>query len=420
MQFEHVTCPHCGILCDDLTIEVNDSSLKPLNVDHPQCTRGFTQASFDSANPPSAKIAGKNVSLDVAINKAVDILQSSSQPLVSGLIADVQACREAVALTEKIGGVIDHANGEFIRANIAVLQRMGKVKTTLAEARNRADHIIIFGSEVLESFPRLLDRVLSPKKSLGTKNTTNKAITIIDSQAQQDASKSFDQANINYLHLDAPSLESIIQSLQSIIQSPNKELEDESEVSKILKGIYLKILDSQYTTIIWNTGLLDTETAEQTVQAITLSIKTLMKEIRCVGLPLGGSKGEITASQVATWQTGVPLPVAFMSGTPVHDPVLYDGSTMLENNEADSLVWLSTYSPDDVAPETNIPTIVIGHPNMQVSQQTAVFIPVGVPGIDSRGLACRTDSVATLPLQKIRSNDLPVASDVLNKISGML
>ena len=109
-----------------------------------------------------------------------------------------------------------------------------------------------------------------------------------------------------------------------------------------------------------------------------------------------------------------------MSGTPVHDPVLYDGSTMLENNEADSLVWLSTYSPDDVAPETDIPTIVIGHPNMQVSQQTAVFIPVGVPGIDSRGLACRTDSVATLPLQKIRSNNLAVASDVLNKISGML
>ena len=420
MQFEHVTCPHCGILCDDLTIEVNDSSLKPLNVDHPQCTRGFTQASFDSANPPSAKIAGKNVSLAVAINKAVEILQSSSQPLVSGLIADVQACREAVALTENIGGVIDHANGEFIRANIAVLQRMGKVKTTLAEARNRADHIIIFGAEVLERFPRLLDRVLSPKKSLGTKNTTNKAITIIDSQAQQDASKSFNQANINYLHLDAPSLESIIQSLQSIIQSPDKELEDESEISKILKGIYLKILDSQYTTIIWNTGLLDTETAEQTVQAITLSIKTLMKEIRCVGLPLGGSKGEITASQVVTWQTGVPLPIAFMSGTPVHDPVLYDGSTMLENNEADSLVWLSTYSPDDVAPETDIPTIVIGHPNMQVSQQTAVFIPVGVPGIDSRGLACRTDSVATLPLQKIRSNNLAVASDVLNKISGML
>ncbi len=420
MQFEHVTCPHCGILCDDLTIEVNESLLKPLNVDHPQCIKGFTQASFDSANPPSAKIDGENVSLDEAISKAVEILQSSSQPLVSGLIADVQACREAMALTEKIGGVVDHANGKYIRANIAVLQRMGKVKTTLAEVRNRADHVIIFGAEALDRFPRLLDRILTPQKSLGTKNTINKTITVIDSQAQQDASKSFGRANINYLRLDAPSLESIIQTLQSIIQSPDQDQEEEPETTKTLRSVYQKILDSQYTTIIWNNGLLDTETAEQTVQAITLSIKTLMKEIRCVGLPLGGSKGEITASQVATWQTGVPLPVAFMSGTPVHDPLLYDGSTMLENNEIDSLLWLSTYSADDVPPDTDVPCIVLGHPNMKVSKQTAVFIPVGVPGIDTRGLACRTDSVATLPLQKIRNNDLPVASDVLNKISGML
>ena len=420
MQFEHVTCPHCGILCDDLTIEVKDSQITPLNVDHPKCTRGFSQASIDSANPPSATVDGENVTVEEAINKAVEILQSSSQPLVSGLIADVEACREAVALTEKLGGVIDHANGKYIRANIAVMQRMGKVKTTLAEVRNRADHVIIFGAEVLERFPRLLQRVLSPQKSLGPDATINKSITIIDSQAQPDASKSFAQANINYLRLDAASLESIILSLQAIIQSPDQSADKENDISARLKEVYQKILDSQYTTIVWNTGLLDTDTAEQTVQAITLSIKTLMKEIRCVGLPLGGSKGEITASQVSTWQTGVPLPVAFMSGTPVHDPVLYDGSTMLENNEADTLVWLSTYNADDTPPVTDIPTIVLGHPNMQVAKQSAVFIPVGVPGIDHRGLACRTDSVATLPLQKIRSNDLPVASDVLNKINEML
>ncbi len=419
MQFEHVTCPHCGILCDDLSIEVNDSLVKPLNVDHPRCTLAFEQASFENGKLPSAKVDGKDASLDEAINRAVEILSSSSLPLVNGLIADVQACREAVALTEKLGGVIDHANGKYIRANIAVMQRLGKVKTTLAEVRNRADNVIIFGSEVLERFPRLLDRILSPQKSLGTENTTNKTITIIDSQAEA-AGKSFDRANINYLRLDAPSLESIIRSLQQVIHSPPEQDGESDSTVQTLRAIHQKALDSQYTTLIWNPGLLNTETAEQTVQALTLSMKTLMKKIRCVGLPLGGSKGEITASQVATWQTGVPLPIGFMEGTPVHDPVLYNGATILENNEADSLVWLATYSPDDTPPDTNIPTIVIGHPNMKIPANTSVFIPVGIPGIDHRGLACRTDSVATLPLQKIRDNDLPVASDVLHKITEML
>lgn len=419
MQFEHVTCPHCGLLCDDLSIKVSGLSLQPLNVDHPHCTKAYTHASFNSEELPAPKIDGKDVSLQTAIDKAVEILRQSSQPLISGLIADVQACREAVSLTEKVGGVLDHTNGTTIRANIAVMQRTGKVKTTLAEVRNRADNVVIFGSEILDRFPRLLERVLSPKKSLGTRNTTNKTIVIIDSQAEP-ANKNFNHPNINYIQLQAPSLESIIQTLQHVVSSPIDKEADLDSVTQFLLELHQTILDSQYTVLIWNSGLLNADTAELTVQAITLSMKTLMKKIRCVGLPLGGSKGEITASQVATWQTGVPLPVAFMSGVPVHDPVLYTGTTMLENNEADSLVWLATYSPEDLPTETKIPTIVIGHPNMPLTKDISVFIPVGVPGIDNRGLACRTDSVATLPLQKIRSSDLPIASDVLHKITEML
>ncbi len=418
MQYENVTCPHCGILCDDLSVEVSESSVTPLNIKHAHCLRAFEQASIKDADLPSPQINGQQTSLDEAINKAVDILKTSSQPLISGLIADVQACREAIALSEKVAGVIDHANGPYMRANIAVLQRMGKVKTTLAEARNRSDNIIIFGSQIIERFPRLMERVLTPNKSLGADNTINKKITIIDSQAQP-VNQQFDQANINYLRLDAPNLESVIATLELIIHSP-AESEQDCNIDKSLLDLYQQIIASQYTTMIWYTGLFDNVAAEQTVQIITQSIKKLMEQVRCVGLPLGGSKGEITATQVATWQTGVPLPIAFMGGTPVHNPVLYDGVAMLENSEADALVWLSTYSSDDAPPKTDIPTIVIGHPGLQIADTTAVYIPVGIPGIDVRGLACRVDSVATLPLQKIRNNALPAANDVLNKMIEML
>lgn len=417
MLFEHVTCPHCGILCDDLTVEVNESSVTPLNINHAQCTKAFQHASFDNNKLTLPKIDGKDVSLQQAIEKAVDILRSSSQPLVSGLIADVQACREAVALTEKVGGVLDHANGTGMRPNVAVMQRMGKVKTTLAEARNRADNIIILGSEILDRFPRLLERVLSPAKSLGSENTINKKISIIDTQSQQN-DKTFSQDNIHYQKLETDNFESIIHKLELLIHSDEKP-QDSDAVTLAMNALHEDILNSQYSVIIWSTSLFDQASAEQTVQSITQSIKSLMRTVRCVGLPLGGSKGEITASQVVTWQTGVPLPVAFMSGTPVHDPQLYDGANMLKHNEADSLVWISTYSPDDVPPNTEIPKIVIGHPAMQLNN-VDVFIPVGIPGIDTRGLACRTDSVATLPLQKIRHIELPTASDVLNKMIGTL
>ena len=419
MQFENITCPHCGILCDDLSIDVNGTSIKPLNVTHPSCVKGYVDASFGNNDAHSPLNDGKKVSLDEALSKAAKLLNASSQVLVSGLIADVQTCREAIAITEQVNGVIDHANGTRMRSNIAVMQRHGKVKTTLAEARNRADNIIIFGSDVLNQFPRFLDRILSPKQTLGTKNTINKTITIIDTQAHQ-TSQEFKQDNINHLQLDSPSLDDIIQTLQHIVQTNPQANDEHDSTTKALIELHNTILNSSYTTIVWNTSLLNLDTAEQTVQALSQTIKTLMKTHRCVGLPLGGSKGEITASQVATWQTGVPLPVSFATGVPIHDPLIFNGATMLKNNEADCLVWIATYSPDDTPPDTDIPTIVIGHPKMQLNKNTAVFIPIGIPGVDTRGLACRTDSVATLPLQKIRESGLPGASDVLLKISGLL
>ena len=418
MQFEHVTCPHCGILCDDLSVEVSETTITPLSVNHALCKKAYEQASIPSDKLPTPQIDGKNTSLENAIKEAASILKNASQPLISGLIADVQTCREALALAEKAGGVIDHANGPHMRANVAVLQRIGKVKTTLAEARNRSDNIIIFGAKVLDSFPRLLERVLMPNKTLGVENTINKRITIIDSNDQPDHG-AFEHDNINYMRIDAPSLESIIEALELTVHTTD-EFAEHNPIVKALLPVHQQILDSQYTTLIWSTGLFERAYAEQTVQTITQSIKTLMKEVRCVGLPLGGSKAEITASQVATWQTGVPLPVSFMTGIPVHDPLLYNGAAMLENNEADALIWISTYSSDDVPPDTKIARVVLGHPGMQIPSNTSVFIPVGIPGIDTRGLACRADSVATLPLHKLRDNGLPNACDVLNKMIEML
>ena len=64
---------------------------------------------------------------------------------------------------------------------------------------------------------------------------------------------------------------------------------------------------------------------------------------------------------------------------------------MLDNNEADVLLWISTYSPEHVPPKTKARVILIGHPKMKVPGHVDVYIPVGIPGIDHTGLACRTD-----------------------------
>lgn len=419
MQFDYVTCPHCGLLCDDLTVDVHDLSVRLKTTNYPVCKQAFEDASMDRNALPSALVNGTVTSLQKALDTAAKLLKKSKQPLISGMIADVQACRNAIALTEKVGGVIDHANGSRIRVNNAIMQRIGEVKTTLSEVRNRADCVVIFGADVLDKFPRLYDRILSPAQSLGSDNTKKKNIFVLNLAEDTVSPHTSDDA-ITHMYLDAPSLDSLIHKLAYVFNKPANTLVEIDDTTQALIDLHQSILKSQYTTFIWNVADFKLETAEHTVQAITQCIKKLMTEIRCVALPLGGSKAEITASQVATWQTGVPLPVAFMSGAPVHDPNLFDGMKMLQNNEVDALVWIATYSSKDTPPDANIPTIVIGHPNMHCESGTNVFIPTGIPGIDDRGLACRTDSVATLPLKSVRASELIAASEVINQLTQLI
>lgn len=428
MQFENVTCPHCGLLCDDLSIEVTDLTVRLTDPSHP-CSKPFADASLNTL--PTPLVSGKKVSEEQALKKAEELLRAAKLPLVSGLIADVQMNREAIALTEKLGGVIDHKNGRSIRKSAAVMQRIGEVKTTLSEVRNRADCVVIFGAGVLPRFPRLMERVLTPAKTLNEKlldndNSKHKKIFILD-VSSDGATHCETEGNISRINLNYPLLESLVYRFQEVVtrpkeyfieHNPETDPEHDQDTQQLFK-LLETITTSQYTTIIWSVSDFKQESAEHTVQALTESIKTLMKKVRCVALPLGGSKGEVSASHVATWQTGVPLPVSFTQGAPTHNPVLYDGTNMLHNAEADCLLWIAAYSSDDTPPKHNIPTIVLGHPNMKCDSAD-VFIPVGVPGIDHRGLACRTDSVATLPLRAIRTSKLPAASDLLNKLTKLI
>jgi len=415
MQFDNITCPHCGLLCDDISVQIDDLSVQVIQPTDSFCTRALTDASLTQDLLPTAKIDDNEASLEQALDKACEILRNSSMPLISGLITDVQACRNAIALTEKLSGVIDHANGSATRHGTAVMQRNGEVRTTLAEVRNRADCVVIFGNSVFEKFPRLLSKILSPKKTLGCKQSKNKKIFVLDLANEPQATTNTDASNITHLNLDFPLLESLVYRLQEVVTKPSDYFTNCDSTTEQLLALKQTILQSQYTTFIWTGGIFKQESAEQTVQALYESIKILMQQVRVAALPLSGSKGEVSANQVATWQTGVPLPVSFTTGVPIHNPMLYDGNTMLHNNEADSLVWISTYQSNDTPPNTDAPTIVLGHPKMNCPQ-AKVYIPTAVPGIDHKGLACRTDSVATLPLHSVRNSNLLSADVILNKI----
>jgi len=188
-----------------------------------------------------------------------------------------------------------------------------------------------------------------------------------------------------------------------------------------LQVIADKLKAALYGVVTWAAGALAYTQAELTVQTLSEMIKDLNNQnTRCSGLPLAGKEGDQTANQVCGWTTGYPARTRFSRGFPEYDPYLNDTNLLINDGEADALVWVQAFNVNAVPPVTELPSIVIGRSGMIFTKEPDVFIPVGTPGIDHAGHAYRMDNVVAIRLKKLRDSGLPSTADVLNAIEQIL
>ena len=103
----NATCTFCGCVCDDIELHADgDRIVKAKNA----CSLGDAWFKHHTAERlfPDALINGTPATLDDAVEAAAEFLYQADMPLVYGLSnITCEAQREAVALAELIGGVVD-------------------------------------------------------------------------------------------------------------------------------------------------------------------------------------------------------------------------------------------------------------------------------------------------------------------------
>ena len=104
---KNATCTFCGCVCDDIELHADGERIvKAKNA----CSLGDAWFRHHTAEHlyPDALVDGEPASLDAAIDAAAEFLHAADLPLVYGLSnITCEAQREAVALAELIGGVVD-------------------------------------------------------------------------------------------------------------------------------------------------------------------------------------------------------------------------------------------------------------------------------------------------------------------------
>ena len=406
------TCPFCALLCDRFAIEATASdALKLVGSDCPRATRALGHFSAKPADV-QPRVDDKPVSLDDAIAAAAGILENARQPLFGGLATDIAGARSLYTLANRCHAILDHANSAGLLPGLRTLQDRGLLQTTLAEVRNRADLMVVIGSQPARDYPEFYRRCGAgdPVSPLREVVFLGAAVDPAIHGAPGVAAHGVAWAGDAYATL------AMLNALCS-----SKRI----DAPPALKALADRMLGAKYVVLVWEPGRLPGSQAALLVESINQLAKTINRSTRAGGLALAGNDGGLAVNQTLGWLSGLPVRTGVHASGLLHDPHRYAGDRLLADRAVDALLWVASFGPYN-APAADktfaaLPSVVVAHPAFAARAAGArVFIPVATPGIGASGHLFRLDGVVIVPVHKVRDETLPTVANIVERIDARL
>lgn len=401
------TCPFCPLTCDAYGVEAVDGRWQLRGSD---CPRAQAALSRFGTSPSSASplVDGQPVALDAALYAAAALLGASRQPLFGGLATDVAGARALYPLAVHTGAIVDAAGGAALMATLRSTQDRGNFTTTLAEVRNRGEVIVCVGGSPTPRLPEFFRRC-------GVGDPAVPQRHLVGLGGPMDAAlASVPGVSVETIAADGADLLSLIGMLDALAARRIV-----TSAPPALVALAERLRAARYSVVAW-------EAAEAgpggalLAEAVGLLVATLNRSTRAGALPLGGGDGMATVNQVWTWLSGLPLRSRAGPLGLEHQPVAYDTARLLADRAVDALLWIASYGTEPELPATDVPIVVLGHPDTVLPPGVRVFIPVATPGVGAVGHLFRSDGVVLMPLQTLYTDTLPGVDAVARALTARL
>lgn len=412
----NVACTVCGCVCDDLQITVEHGRISKCQGACHLAEPWFLGQDHD--RPPVALIEGQAVPLEAAVRRAADLLRTVSSPLIYGLSrSSTEGQRAAVALGERIGATIDTTASHCHAPSVMAMQEVGESTCTLGEVKNRADLVIFWGSNPVESHPRHFERYsVLPQGRFIPGGRIDRTLVVAD--VKQTATTEL--ADI-FLPVergrDFEALTTLRNLVLGVAVAPGSTI---GAPLGLLQDLAERMKACRYGVVFFGLGLSMTGMGQHNVEALLLLVRDLNKYTRFSARRMR-VPGDVTgADLVLTWQTGYPFSVNLARGYPRYNPGEFSAQDMLERGDVDAGLLVGSegiarFSEKAVTHLRRIPTVVLDYPTVRASIAPTVRFTTAVYGIHRPGTAYRMDGVP-IPLRDVLPADYPSDSEVLEMI----
>jgi formylmethanofuran dehydrogenase subunit B len=419
MMLEDVLCSFCGCLCDDISVEVEDSSIK--RVRH-ACRLGASKImGHDRIKSPMVRRGGSptEVSYDEAYDRAAEILAKAKRPLLYGWASTVcEAQKKGILLTEEVGGVIDSTATVCHGPSIIGIEEKGLPGSTLGQVKNRADLIIFWGCNPAEAHPRHTQRYSSNACGRFTpEGRAGRKVVVVDVRGTRSA------RNADKLVLVRPGSDyEVISALRLLVAGKDDNVPEEvGGVSKRdLAELAGMMKSARFGTIFFGLGLSQSRGRYKSIDNAISLVVELNGHTKFTIMPMRGHYNVAGIGQVAAWTTGFPMSIDFSRGSPYFNPGETAACDLLARGEADAALIIaadpgSNFPRQAVEALARLPVIQIDPYENPTTLLSEVVIPCAIAGIEAEGTAYRMDGMA-LRMRKLVESKYPSDEEILKRI----
>ena len=421
-SYEHATCTFCGVLCDDIVVWTDGRQVAEVDTHGCSAGRGF----FLQERPERApRLRGRAVALATAIDWASKLLAQARHAFIMGLSAtSSEAQRCAVALADALGASIDAPFSASLGARVLAFQTVGEVSGTLGEVKNRADLIICWGVDPLQSHPRLLSRyALEPAGLFVPGGRADRTLVVVDADWTATAA----QADWFFQVPPGEEFEALVALRARLRGQAVAATELAGRPAEEWWRLAERLRTARYGVIFYGPGRSTAPGQHVGLAQLFALVQDLHRFTRCISIPLRGPLGHGNAAgayKVLTWQTGYPFAVNLSRGYPRYEPGEFTMDDLLRRGEVDAVLLVGHVATSELSEPalealTRMPRVVVGadDPAAEVSIPTATY------GIHAAGTMYRLDGVPVQARQLIGSelpSDAEVLMQLLERVQGQL
>ncbi|MEG6509361.1 hypothetical protein V6C03_10300 [Methyloligella sp. 2.7D] len=345
------------------------------------------------------------------LERAAELLAEAKLPVIAGLMTDIAGAQSALALAQKIGGVVDHAAGEGIARASRLMREGGMNPVSFGELRNRSDRVVVLGEAPLQADPDLLTKIF-PEKTLPRPGDNPRELIAIGCKPKGVPSS----AKSSKVDLGNQSLATGISMLAAAVAGRSFG-DGESALGKSIATAAKKLKDSAFAVFVYSPLELD----EPSLHVVLDMIRELCKDTRAGGYTVAAPGNGDGVNLCSVWTCGLPVRTSFAHGKPEHDAWRYSAERLVKSGEGDALVWVDALGGSDVKPPKGVPTILITNPGQAAPRAAKIVIEVGVPGEDhDAALYLPEISGIGMIAGKGKASGLPQVSDILDAIGAKL